>query len=240
VTRARRLRLALVAALGLGLATPAAAIAFDTARHEVRTTAVAHRGATPVTAPWAGAASPGAQPSRAAVPPRATDQRPTLDVAGVEATLAARGRALLAGDEAGFVSSVDAALQTDMARRFASLRAMRVAVYREAVGGAADRAADGSWTLPVTVTYCFGAPDCEPLSLPVGTRWAPPPPAGGALRLVAFGTAGANALGPRPWEASTLRAAAGPRVIVATTPAYAARLPALLAAAERAAAVTDR
>ena len=46
--------------------------------------------------------------------------------------------------------------------------------------------------------------------------------------------------GPRPWEVSDLRVAIGTRTVVAAPLKYASRVPALLDAAEEAAAVTDR
>jgi hypothetical protein len=78
---------------------------------------------------------------------------------------------------------------------------------------------------------------CDPVNVPVPTRWAE---TAGAPSLVEFGSSSATDLGPRPWEVSDLRVAVGSRTVVAASPRYASRVPALLVAAEEAAGVTDR
>jgi hypothetical protein len=86
----------------------------------------------------------------------------------------------------------------------------------------------------VLVKYCFVVPSCDPMSLETTTKWNV---SGKTVTLLEFGTA--KDLGPRPWEASELRSAVGDRVVMSTTPKYASRLPVMLAAAEKAAALTD-
>jgi len=234
-----RLRVALFVALCCAVLTPAAAIGFDAVHHKSRTLAPA--GAV---APLPAAPRPADRPRRAPeraqpiVPQPAAADSDRLP-AGIVAALDAQAAALLHGDLNGFLAPVapdNAALRATLTRRFTALRALHVAVWREAVGDPTGNA-DGMWRLPVQVTYCFVVPDCAPLSVSIPTTWTE---SAGTTRLVAFGDSAADDLGPRPWEASDLRAAVGRRVLVASPARYAARLPALLAAAERAAAVTDR
>jgi hypothetical protein len=234
-----RLRVAFFVALCCAVLTPAAAIGFDAAHHKSLTLAPAGAVA-PLPAAPRPADRPGQPPERAqpVVPQPAaadSDGPPT----GIAAALDAQRAALLRGDLNGFLAPVapdNAALRAALTRRFNALRALHVAVWREAVGEP-TRNADGGWSVPIRVTYCFVVPDCAPLSVSIPTAWAE---SAGAARLIAFGDSAAADLGPRPWEESDLRAAVGRRVMVASTARYAARLPALLAAAERAAAVTDR
>jgi hypothetical protein len=158
--------------------------------------------------------------------------------AQIQAALDAQAAALLRGDEDAFLAPADqgdASLVGDLRRRFGALRAMDVAGWTETL--AADpRPVDGGWQATVKIGYCFVVPGCEPVALPVPTRWAE---TGGPPLMVEFGPSGATDLG-RPWEVSDLRVAVGARVIVAAPPRYAGRVPALLSAAEEAAAVVDR
>ena len=234
-----RFRVGLLVALAVALLTPAAAVAFDAAHHQVSALAPAGSVAPLPAAPRA-VDHPGRPPAlaRSATPqPVAadSDRLPT----GIAAAIDGQKAALLRGDLPGFLAPVppaDTALRAALTRRFNALRAMHVAVWDESVGDLSQNS-DGVWSVPVKVTYCFAVPDCAPLSTSIPTRWTA---AAGGARLIAFGTSSADDLGPRPWEASDLRAAVGTRVIVATTARYAARLPAMLVAAEKAAAVTER
>ncbi|GAA1804940.1 hypothetical protein HC028_03825 [Planosporangium flavigriseum] len=165
--------------------------------------------------------------------------RPGLVRARLQALLDAQAAALLGGDEAGFLAPVDpgnSALRGDLSRRFVVLRSMNIAGWTETLGGEPE-AVEGGWRAVVRIGYCFVVAGCEPVVIPVPTRWADAP---GPPRLVELGSSDASDLGPRPWEVSDLRVAIGSRVVVAATPRYADRVPALLAAAEKAAAVTDR
>jgi hypothetical protein len=157
----------------------------------------------------------------------------------IQSVLDAQSAALLRGDEAAFLAPADqanAGLVGDLRRRFAVLRAMNVAGWAETL--AADpEPVDGGWRASVRLGYCFAVAGCDPVAVPVTTRWAE---ANGQLRLVEFGSSGGSDLGPRPWEVSDLRVAVGSRVVVAAPPRYAGRVQALLDAAEEAAAITDR
>jgi hypothetical protein len=237
--RAARLRVALAVALGLALVTPPAAMAYEAVRRRSVSSRSAHLTGVPLAAPRPGGReAPLAQSAGPSVPAAGTSVDDRL-TASVTDALAKQQAALLAGDAAGFLAPADpsnTALRGELSRRFGSLRAMGVAVWHESINGAPTQGADGSWTVPVQLTYCFVAPDCSRLQLSISTRWTN----SSGLRMVAFGASSASDLGPRPWEASDLRAAAGPRVILATTARYASRLPSMLAEAEKAAAVTDR
>jgi hypothetical protein len=157
----------------------------------------------------------------------------------LQMVLDAQASALLRGDEAAFLAPVDesnAALVGELRRRFGVLRAMNVMGWTEKLGGDLQPV-DGGWRAVVRIGYCFVVVGCEPVTVPVATRWAD---GTGPLSLVEFGSSEASDLGPRPWEVSDLRVATGRRVVVAVPPRYAGRLSALLASAEEAAAVTDR
>jgi hypothetical protein len=157
----------------------------------------------------------------------------------IQTVLDAQAAALLRGDEQGFVAPVDPSvppLVDDLRRRFTALRAMDVTGWTETL--AADPTPiDGGWRATVKIGYCFGVPGCQPVTIPVATRWAE---TAAQPTLVEFGTSQPTDFGPRPWEVTELRIAIGARTIVAAPPRYAGRVPALLEAAEEAAAVTDR
>ncbi len=159
--------------------------------------------------------------------------------AQIQTVLDQQAKALLRGDQTGFLAPADpaaSALLDTLRRRFTALRAMNIAGWTETL--AADPSpVDGGWQASVKIGYCFGEPGCTPVAIPVPTRWAE---TGGPPRLVEFGASGGPDLGPRPWEVTELRVAIGSRVVVAAPPRYAGRVPALLEAAEEAAAVTDR
>jgi hypothetical protein len=186
----------------------------------------------------------GAHEAGAALSPQSSTrasaaERHSRTWARLQVVLDAQAAALLRGDETAFLAPADpgnAELVGDLRRRFGVLRAMNVAGWTETLGGEPEPV-DGGWRASVRVGYCFVVRGCEPVTVPVATRWAE---RAGSPGLVEFGSSGAADLGPRPWEVSDLRVAIGSRVVVAAAPRYAGRLSALLAAAEEAAAVTDR
>lgn len=233
-----RLTLGLLAVLTM-LGGPAAMAAEQTRQPAARSApavrapaAVANAAGTRPVAPVA-ARSVHARPVR----PRAT--RPTVLRTRLQAILDAQAAALLRGDEAAFLAPADpadAALLGDLRRRYAVLRAMRVSGWTETLAGD-PQPADGGWRVPVKVGYCFVVARCQPVAVPVQTRWAD---SAGRPAMTAFDSSEAADLGPRPWEVSDLVVATGPRTVVAAPPEYADRMPAYLAAAENAAAVADR
>ncbi|MCW3812913.1 hypothetical protein ONA91_00375 [Micromonospora sp. DR5-3] len=158
--------------------------------------------------------------------------------ARMTAQLDRQATALLGGDRAGFLAVAEPAARSDLTRRYAALRALRVTVWRPAADGV-PTAVDGhpgEWRLTVTVGYCFVLPGCTPSSVEIGTRWRL---VGEEPRLLAVEESRAKPAGARPWEVSDLAVAVGKRSVVATTPALRAKLPGLLAQAEAAAAVAD-
>ncbi|MEU1585736.1 hypothetical protein [Micromonospora sp. NPDC005710] len=187
---------------------------------------------------------------------RETGTRPTLSRAGASAaddpaTAVARGlsdlitaqlhkqsAALLGGDRAGFLAVADPAAHTELRRRFAALRALKVTGWRAEPSGLPVPiiGKPGEWRLLVRFQYCFVTPNCRPSPVLIGTRWREN---GDQPRMVAMEESKSVETGTRPWEISDLAVAVGPRTIVATTPALRGKLPGLLAQAEAAAIVAD-
>ncbi|WP_433089809.1 basic secretory protein-like protein [Dactylosporangium sp. CA-052675] len=233
-------RLALLASLAVLLGAPAGAIAYATARHE-RSTLVSGQDLAGAGDERSGeragakAGQPGAPDATAnALTPNALPN--TLD-GRIRKALRDQAAALLGGDEDGFLRPVDPSadgLREDLARRFGSLRQLQVKLWQPRAEGAAKTEPDGTATVSVRVRYCYVVTTCDPMELTAGTRWKVTDQ---GVTLLEFGTAGE--LGPRPWEVSDLRTAIGNRVVMATTARYASRLPAMLAAAEQAAELTD-
>ncbi|MGC4803923.1 hypothetical protein [Micromonospora sp. DT233] len=156
----------------------------------------------------------------------------------IGAQLDRQAAALLGGDRAGFLAVAEPAAHPALARRYAALRALRVTVWRpEQVGqptGLPGRPDESR--LVVRFQHCFVVPDCRPSPVLIGTRWRD---VAGTPRLVAVEESQSAETGTRPWEASELVAAVGPRTVVATTPALRGKLPGLLRKAEAAARVAD-
>jgi hypothetical protein len=155
--------------------------------------------------------------------------------ASIAAVLQAQSNAMRSGDEAGFLAPVAPALRLEMRRRYTALRALRVTDWREQLVDEPRQNGAGRWTAGVQLSYCVVVAGCVPAPMSVTTAWAE---GERGPTLVEFGTV--REQGPRPWEISDLRVAIGNRVVVAAPSSYAGRLPATLASAEKAAALTDR
>lgn len=159
----------------------------------------------------------------------------------IQAVLDAQAAALLAGDEAAFLASADQSLRSELKRRFGVLRAMKVAGWAERVVSRPEpvpgTGTPPRWRVGVQLRYCFAVPSCSSVGVTVQSEWVE---VGDVPRLVSMAPSTASDMGPRPWEVTDLRVAVGNRVVVAATPRYAYRLTGALAAAEKAAAVTDR
>jgi hypothetical protein len=144
--------------------------------------------------------------------------------------------ALLAGDEAAYLGATDKELskadRDGLLREFHSLRAMKVADLRDEVGTAVERGTD-TWSIELQSTACFVTKECANGPAPAKTVWRVQ---GGTATLVSW----APDREVQPWQASELVASAGQRTVVATTKAYAAKLPSLQQDAEKAAKVADR
>ncbi len=164
----------------------------------------------------------------------------------ITAQLDRQAAALLSGDRAGFLAIAERSAHSDLRRRFAGLRALRVTHWEGRPNGLptpAGRA--GEWRLSVEFQYCFVVPDCRPSPLLVDTRWRD----GAKPRLLALekststpqvGGRVRGQAGTLPWEVSELVVVVGKRTIVASTPAFRSRLPSLLRRAEAAAKVADQ
>ncbi|MFF5178614.1 hypothetical protein ACFY2Q_11405 [Micromonospora sp. NPDC000316] len=172
----------------------------------------------------------------------ATDDPATVVARGlsdrITAQLQRQSTALLGGDQSAYLAIADPATHTDLRRRFAALRALKVTVWRAEPSGlpAPIVGRPGEWRLLVRFQYCFVAPDCRPSPVLIGTRWREN---GDQPRLAAMEESKSAETGTRPWEISELAVAIGARTIVATTPALRGKLPGLLAQAEAAARVAD-
>jgi hypothetical protein len=230
------LRVALLGAIAVLLLAPPAAIAFTTVRDEFGATVAGQGLSAGGGRGPAGKGTPAA--GRSAAPGASRGPAPTTVEGKIRLALEDQGAALLAGDEEAFLAAVDPAatgLRQDLARRFGSLRQLQVKLWQPVIEGRPKTEAGGTATANLLVRYCFVVVTCEPMSLETTSRWKV---AGQAVTLLEFGTA--KNLGPRPWEATALRAVVGERVVMSTTAKYASRLPAMLAAAEKAAAITDK
>jgi hypothetical protein len=156
----------------------------------------------------------------------------------VQRALVLQSVALTGGDVAGFLASVEpsnAALRDELTRRFHSLRGMGVTDWTPTILGSPTRTT-GTWRVSVTYRYCVVVPRCRGVVATSDTTWSD----SDRIWLIGFTPTSADLNGPRPWEVSALQTAVGPRAIVATSAAYAARLPGLLAEAEKAARFVDR
>ncbi|WP_155373984.1 hypothetical protein [Catellatospora vulcania] len=159
----------------------------------------------------------------------------------IGAALTEQHRALLAGDEAAYLSVIDPEAKPvldGMRRQFRSLRAMRVAGWSDAPSNPVPVGAeDGDlWSTELHGTPCFVTPTCATAGAQAQTRWRI---RAGRAWLVEWLPV-ATRPSPHPWQVSELVADAGERTVVATTPQFAGELPTLLAEAEKAALVADR
>jgi hypothetical protein len=152
--------------------------------------------------------------------------------------LAAQTHALMSGDESGFLAVADPAntpLVRTLRTRFTNLRAMGLGAWSQWLGDLRP-GGDKIWTGNILIKYCFGGPDCPRAALLEKTRWSV---SGDRLVLSKLDPASADDNGPRPWETDALTIKTGERVVVAATKVNAWRVPAAVAVADRAAAITD-
>ncbi len=220
----------MAAAVCVALAVPAAAFGYDRMRGDLSATGMAASGAS------AAASSPAG--TRERQPAERTDTRQASVRESIDDALRSLSAAVPAGDEEAFLAVADGAgVRAELARRFRALRALQVITWHAERAGAPTLAGDRTWSTPVRIRHCVAVPDCDSQAVTVATRWRE---SSSRLRLVAIEASGADDLGPRPWEVSELRTLAGRRVLVAAVPKHAGRLPAVLAAAEKAAALADR
>ncbi|MEU8003356.1 hypothetical protein AB0B66_19540 [Catellatospora sp. NPDC049111] len=182
---------------------------------------------------------PTGAPSPGANAPFAARQAWIKDRIGT--ALTEQHRALLAGDEAAYLSVVDPAapqVLDGMRTQFRSLRAMRVAGWTDEPSNPTPVSADGGeqWSTELRGTPCFVTPTCAKAGAKAQTRWRI---RDGRAWLFEWQPV-ATQPSPHPWQVAELVADAGERTVVATTPDFAGKLPELLAEAEKAAKVADR
>jgi hypothetical protein len=158
--------------------------------------------------------------------------------------LAARDKALVAGDEAGYAAAVDPAKTSTESRlqhQYASLRALSVQGVQSQVDGQlvhkSGKDFDSIWEAEISIRPCFGAATCDESTTHRKEVWRL---IDGQARVQDVAISTRASKGPRPWEASDLRATMGNRTIVATTSKYASSLPNLSVQAEKAAIIADR
>ncbi|WP_157631418.1 hypothetical protein [Catelliglobosispora koreensis] len=154
----------------------------------------------------------------------------------VREALAKQRTALLAGNESGFLAVIDPKIpgteKNALLRTFRSLRAMKVADWRDSPGTAVDKS-NGLWAFEIFSTACFVSAECEDGPASADTIWR----VEGATATLTSWKASDEA---HPWQYSELVASSGGRTVVATTKNYESRLPQLVAEAEKAAIVADR
>ncbi|BCJ71320.1 hypothetical protein CS0771_08640 [Catellatospora sp. IY07-71] len=158
----------------------------------------------------------------------------------IGAALGAQQKALLSGDEQGYLAVVDPAAEVKvrdgLRRQFRSLRAMQVAAWTEQPTHPLP-APDGQvWITELRSTPCFVTPICSSAPARAATRWRI---ADGRALLREWAPVQVQP-SPHPWQVAELVAVAGPRTVVATTPEHEDRLARLLTEAEKAAKVADR
>ncbi|GIJ48593.1 hypothetical protein Val02_54790 [Virgisporangium aliadipatigenens] len=214
---------------------------------------VSAAGATPVRSAPVGAraAVAGPSPSASSAPVSVRDL--------FEVELAKQATAITTGDVRAYLRPADPALHDRMLRIYGSLRAMKAVAVTMTVSGSPQRVTegqgapiaggqpfggrrggdngppDGRWRATVELSFCAAADGCVRAPTKVQSEWTV---TGTVAKLVAYPDS--TDRGPRPWEASDLRAAVGERVVVAGTSHTSARLPAVLETAEKAAKIADR
>ncbi|WP_203912473.1 hypothetical protein [Rhizocola hellebori] len=152
-------------------------------------------------------------------------------------TLARQRESLLSGDEAGYLSVLDAqAAKADrdrLAVQFKSLRAMKVADWHDKPSNPIRKDGD-LWRIELDSSPCFVTDGCADASALADTVWRV---VGATATLVEWAPDDKE---PHPWQTSELVAQAGQRTIVATVKSQAGKLPSVLVQAEKAALVADR
>jgi hypothetical protein len=153
--------------------------------------------------------------------------------AGIQASLDARARALLAGDERGWLAGLDSGrrLRAGQRRLYRNLRNLSVADYSFRLRDV--ERSGGRVRATVAVGYCFGDPRCdaaESEAMVVFQR------RGDRMLMLDYTPVGQI----RPWEVSRLEVSVGRRVIVAAQPGHADLADTVRARADRVARHADR
>ncbi|MGH3646548.1 MAG: hypothetical protein ACRDTM_05165 [Micromonosporaceae bacterium] len=161
------------------------------------------------------------------------DQRKAF-VARVKRAVDARAKALLAGDEKGWLAPLDSGnkkLVADQRRIFQTLREMEISRYAYHVGLSSGK---NLTSAVLKISYCFGNDKCQ--LMPESEAVISVREDKRGLAITKYTPRGAV----RPWEVSELEVEVGRRVIVAAQPKYAHKLGTYRKLADRAAVHADR
>ncbi len=185
-----------------------------------------------------GHATAGSKPSTAA----SSTAAPAAKVTNLDIALTAQSKALLAGDEPGWMATVDpsaTAAFTEYQRIFHNLQHMKIASWTQAATNNDVPVTDTASTYSLQVDYCLLTIDCAPMHATLTITAAL---VAGQVRIETFTvpTRDIEHASPLPWLVSNLSTAVGPRVIVAGSSAEQGRLASALKSAEQAAAVADK
>jgi hypothetical protein len=166
---------------------------------------------------------------------------PPPDPTTMNGSLALQGKALVAGDQAGWMAAVDPAARSAVAeyqRLFHNLHGMKVALWDQASAGG-DEAPIGVEHYSIAATYCFLQSPCTKMTvtLPVTATLK-----AGRVVIESISVPKKNyeTYAPFPWLTANLSVMTGPRVIVAASSAESSHLTAALHVAEEAAVVADK
>ncbi|GAA0580914.1 hypothetical protein GCM10010172_77270 [Paractinoplanes ferrugineus] len=193
----------------------------------------------------------GAAIAAPSVPPASSGAEPATPYDRAVAVLEAQAKALLAGDESGWLAAVDASKAPLVAKYrglFRNLRGLGVTRFEYEPGlGRAVKGDATALSIRVESLYCFGEQMCP---ADAATEWAKPPhisqtvtmrPVGGRFVISALGASpNPDFHQPLPWESTDLVFATGKRVVVAAATGQEKYLPVVLPVAEQAAVVADR
>ncbi|HEY7176441.1 MAG TPA: hypothetical protein VH442_16135 [Micromonosporaceae bacterium] len=170
----------------------------------------------------------------------ASPSAPTASPRSLRSVLTAQTTALLAGDRDAFMAGVDPAASatvTAYQRLFANLRALHVTVWNQSADGDA-RQLSGVSEFDVDVSYCFVVTNCKDMTATM-TVTATVRDGRAVIETYKPPATSQRFDTPIPWQAATLTAVTGSRVVVAATAAEASRLRDVLPIAERAARAAD-
>ncbi|MFI5909635.1 hypothetical protein [Dactylosporangium sp. NPDC051541] len=190
---------------------------------------VASQGPSGQTVSFPGHVLPGRSGAAAGAAPPSNAEPTVADK--ILGTLNKQAKALLAGDQAGYLAGVGGGLEDGYKRRFGSLRAMGVQVWTPTLVDKPTQNADGTWSVLVRHDYCFGQGCVQQFPQVVQTSWTV---AGDQATVAKYEQSS------EPWDASALQTAVGRRVIVAGSAANAGKLQRVLTKADAAADVADR
>ncbi|GGN60082.1 hypothetical protein GCM10010112_15930 [Actinoplanes lobatus] len=165
--------------------------------------------------------------------------------ADIKEVFDAQAKALVAGDERGWLAPLDPALHGRFRMLYRNLRTLEVSHAR--IDFLFREYGESQVSVGVELGYCLSAVECP--SWASGAGFGPPKMFytlsmarrdGSYIATTAEKSPLLNHLEPAPWQSADLRFLRGSRVIVAAPATLAKQLPRVLRLAEKAAAVADR